>query len=115
MDDIVSRLNGWRSVHLAHLGDLLEEAAATIVALRWRKKVDENIIDRMAERIVRLRSSMAEQLFCEQPAAGSSPAAGSFTDAEREAIEQAIDTANGMAQIESWALCTLRNLLERLA
>jgi len=37
-----------------------------------------------------------------------------LTDEEREAVEQAIDTANGMAQIESWALCTLRKLLERL-
>jgi hypothetical protein len=38
-----------------------------------------------------------------------------LTDEEREAVEQAIDTANGMAQIESWALCTLRKLLERLS
>ena len=38
-----------------------------------------------------------------------------LTDEEREAVEQAIDAANGMARIESWALCTLRKLLERLA
>jgi len=35
-------------------------------------------------------------------------------ESEREAIQQAIDAANGMAQTESWAVDTLRNLLERL-
>jgi hypothetical protein len=48
------------------------------------------------------------------PREGSVQSLGTLTDKEREAIEQAIDTANGMAQIESWALCTLRSLLERL-
>ena len=114
MDDIVSRLNGWRSVHLAHGGELFEEAAATIVALRWRKKVDENIIDKMAERIARLRSSMAEQLFCEQPVAGSSPAAGSLTDDEREAIEWFSQLSYGEGGRVSDYAATLRKLLERL-
>jgi hypothetical protein len=37
-----------------------------------------------------------------------------LTDAEREAVEQAIDAANGMSQAEPWTIKTLRGLLERL-
>ena len=37
-----------------------------------------------------------------------------LTDAEREAVEQSIDAANGMILAEPWAIDTLRNLLERL-
>lgn len=37
-----------------------------------------------------------------------------LTDAEREAVEQAIDAANGMGQAEPWTVRTLRGLLERL-
>jgi len=64
-----------------------------VVRLRWRIKIRENVVARLQAENERLR----------------------LTEAEREAIEQAIDTANGMAQIESWALCTLRELLERLS
>ena len=38
-----------------------------------------------------------------------------LTDAEREAVEQAIDAANGMSQAEPWTIKTLRGLLDRLA
>ena len=38
----------------------------------------------------------------------------SLTDAEREAVEQAIDAANGMIFAEPWAIQTLRALLERM-
>jgi hypothetical protein len=37
-----------------------------------------------------------------------------LTAAEREAIEQAIDAANGMILAEPWAIESLRKLLERL-
>jgi GTP-sensing pleiotropic transcriptional regulator CodY len=37
-----------------------------------------------------------------------------LSESEREAIEQMLDEASGMAQTESWAVATLRNLLERL-
>ena len=37
-----------------------------------------------------------------------------LTAAEREAVEQAIDAANGMGQAEPWTMRTLRGLLERL-
>ena len=37
-----------------------------------------------------------------------------LTDEEREAIEQTIDAANGMAPAEPWTIATLRKLLERL-
>jgi hypothetical protein len=38
-----------------------------------------------------------------------------LTDAEREAVEQAIDAANGMSQAEPWTIKTLRGLLERMS
>lgn len=38
-----------------------------------------------------------------------------LTDAEREAMEQVIDAANGEATAEPWAVATLRGLLERTA
>jgi hypothetical protein len=53
------------------------------------------------------------------PDAASTPSEGTrqegctLTDAEREAIEQSIDAANGMAPAEPWAAATLRGLLER--
>ena len=37
-----------------------------------------------------------------------------LTAAEREAVEQAIDAANGMGQAEPWTMRTLRGLLERM-
>jgi len=37
-----------------------------------------------------------------------------ITETEREAIEQAIDAANGMAQAEPWTAATLHELLKRL-
>lgn len=36
------------------------------------------------------------------------------TDAEREAVELAIDAANGMGQAEPWTMRALRGLLERI-
>ena len=59
-----------------------------------------------------LRSSMAEQRFCEPPVAGSSPAAGFLTDAEREAIERASFVCE-QAGLEKSA-DTLSKLLERM-
>jgi hypothetical protein len=38
-----------------------------------------------------------------------------LTEEEREAIEQAIDAADGMAPSEPWAIATLRGLLGRLS
>ena len=60
----------------------------------------------------RLRSSMAEQRFCEPPVAGSSPAVGFLTAEEREAIERAAFVSD-QAGLEKSA-ATLRNLLERM-
>ena len=41
-------------------------------------------------------------------------ARATLTAEEREAIEQAIDAANGMILAEPWAIESLRKLLERL-
>jgi hypothetical protein len=46
---------------------------------------------------------------------GSGSVTPTLTDAEREAVEQAIDAANGMSQAEPWTIKTLRGLLERLS
>ena len=68
--DIVSRLRNWRGLHLAHGGELFDEAASEIERLRP-------------------------------------------TDAEREAVEQAIDAANGMGQAEpaAWAVLDSRGIV----
>lgn len=66
MSDIVERLRRWtHSVDAAPASDLMDEAA---------------------HEIERLRGSTVEQRFCEPPVAGSTPAAGLLTDAEREAV-----------------------------
>lgn len=68
----------------------------TIQLRTWFKAVDAipaiDLMDEAANEIDRLR----------------------LTDEEREAVEQAIDAASGMAQAEPWAVATLRKLLERM-
>ena len=49
------------------------------------------------------------------PSDGSVQGEGTLTDAEREAVEQAIDASDGMVPAEPWAIATLRGLLERIA
>lgn len=61
-----------------------------------------------------LRSSMAEQQFCKLPVAGSSPAVGSLTPEEREAIQWFSQLSYGEGgRVPDYA-ATLRSLLERL-
>lgn len=100
MSDIVERLrfaaDDTDAVENASVAYLLEEAAAEIK---------------------RLRGSTVEQRFCEPPVAGSTPAAGFLTDAEREAVAAAIDfcerTDRPLPRSEQ--LVTLRGLLARCA
>jgi hypothetical protein len=47
------------------------------------------------------------------PIEGSKQNGCTLTDAERKAVEQAIDAADGMAPAEPWAIATLRGLLEQ--
>jgi hypothetical protein len=86
--DIVERLRNWRTVHLTQLRYLMESSADEIERLRGAANSTPD-----------LRSGCGECL----------------TDAEREAVEQAIDAANGMILAEPWAIETLRALLARLS
>lgn len=70
--------------------------------------VPDRLAKEALDEIKRLRSSMAEQRFCEPPVAGSSPAVGSLTDEERKAIAYYVGTG-GPDAVDA----TLRALLER--
>ena len=70
-------------------------------------------IDRLDGRERRMNGrTEAERMAAEHEAANPPMR---LTDAEREAVEQAIDAANGMGQAEPWTMRTLRSLLARLA
>jgi hypothetical protein len=84
--DIVSRLRNWRGLHLAHSGELFEEAADEIEKIRGYR--DE------AEAAASIASLAALSLR--------------LTDAEREAIAYYIGTG-GPDMVDA----TLRSLLER--
>jgi hypothetical protein len=84
--DIVSRLRNWRGLHLAHSGDLFEEAAEEIEKIRVYR--DE------AEAAASIASLAALSLR--------------LTDEEREAIAYYVGTG-GPDMVDA----TLRSLLER--
>ena len=86
--DIASRLKHWRGLHLAHSGELFEEAASEIE---------------------RLRTLAAHTT----PHEGSVQAQCTLTDEEREAIEWCVEMATVHAMECDDELVTLRNLLER--
>ena len=84
--DIVSRLRNWRGLHLAHSGELFDEAADEMDRLR---SAYATAVQRLASEIARLR----------------------LTDAERAAVEWA---ANAADPYYPGHTATLRGLLERL-
>ena len=70
-------------------------------------------IDRLDGRERRMNGrTEAERMAAEHEAANPPMR---LTDAEREAVERALDAANGMGQAEPWTMRTLRSLLARLA
>ena len=73
--DIVSRLKHWRGLHLAHGGELFEEAAAEIAQLR-------EAIRRLAEQ---------DATLSVQGGSVTVTLDATLTDAEREAIEAAVN------------------------
>jgi hypothetical protein len=89
--DIVSRLRHWRGLHLAHGGELFEEAAAEIASLR-------EAIRRLAEQAATL-SVQGGNVTVTMDA--------TLTDAEREAVEWYANFPDGIHA------ATLRKLLER--
>lgn len=88
--DIVSRLRGWRGVHLACLGYLFDEAAGVIDKLRQQLRLAD------------------AALHSDAP---------TLTEAEREAVEICEGACRNMAQNgvagEAEIAATLRGLLER--
>jgi hypothetical protein len=86
MSDNVGRLRD--RAYSTKVGD---ESTIEIVRLRWRLKIRENIIGRLVAQNQRLR----------------------LREDEREAIEQAIDSARGGALAEPWTASALRLLLTR--
>jgi len=101
--DIASRLRHWRGLHLAHSGELFEEAAAEI--------------DRLRESIRRLADQDAT--LSVQGGNVTVTLDATLTDSERKAIEVAAaeldDEYYGTnCKKELAAAATLRSLLERL-
>jgi hypothetical protein len=90
--DIVSRLKNWRGLHLAHEGQLFDEAAVEIERLRFA-------LTRIADQDATL-SVQDSRVTVTMDA--------TLTDEEREAIEDAV------AELTPGPIAaTLRNLLER--
>ena len=89
------------------------QSYAKLYGKRIFSDTDGKRIDRLDGRESRMNGrTEAERMAAEHEAANPPMR---LTDAEREAVEQAIDAANGMGQAEPWTMRTLRSLLARLA
>jgi len=101
--DIVSRLRNWRGLHLAHGGDLFEEAADEIESLR--------------KAITGLADQAATLSVCDGNV--TVPIDNTLTDAEREAIDWALEEGVwSYGDPEDWTKAErlrvfLRGMLER--
>ena len=126
MTDLAARLKNWRSVHLARLHILMEEAADEIAVLRADNSRRANLETGLRDAIVRLsangdfpvRDNAAKQ--DNTPAANATPSKGSeqngctLTDAERGAVEWCVEMALNSATDCVAEVRTLRGLLERI-
>jgi rubrerythrin len=117
--DIVSRLKNWRGLHLAHSGELFDEAADEIARLRGDAQVARLRLEAAHGDNAHLREAirrLADQDATLSVQGGSVTVTmdATLTEKEREAIEQMLDEASGKACAESWVPDTLRNLLKRL-
>jgi DNA-binding FadR family transcriptional regulator len=97
--DIVSRLKNWRGLHLAHSGNLFEEAAVEIERLR-------EAIRRLADQ---------DATLSVQGGGVTVTLDATLTDEERKAIKWAYSLLEPRKSVGSCAetAATLRNLLER--
>ena len=134
MTDIVTRLRDWRSVHLARLHLLMEEAADEMARLRSDNSRRANLEKGLRDGIMRLSANgdcpgrVNASNEDNTPATHATPRVGSeqcectLTDAEREAVAWAATLEpepNGRwtkANDKTWnkRAATLRSLLERL-
>jgi hypothetical protein len=121
--DIVSRLKNWRGLHLAHSGNLFEEAAVEMARLQhavtdWRLEAYEQRkrvaaaeaeIAELREAIRRLADQDATLSVCDGNVTVTMDA--TLTDEEREAVS----AASKLLAIDGYQLISaaLRNLLER--
>jgi hypothetical protein len=113
MTDIVIRLRNWRTVHLARLHLLMDEAADEIAILRSDNNRRANLEAGLRDAIVRLSANV------DCPGQDNAAKQDILTDAERAAIDRArlvfrdMDhNVMTMQQLEDYeALCSL---LERL-
>lgn len=64
--DIISRLRNWRGLHLAHGGELFEEAADEIERLRLELSVQKACTVAGREEIARLKEIVAPQRSLEE-------------------------------------------------
>jgi hypothetical protein len=100
--DIVSRLRHWRGLHLAHSGELFEEAAEEIARLRLA--VAECLSEKAAD----------WKAACESAESASKEIGRlRLTDAERKAVEWAAWKALRTNPNERTRQAALRGLLER--
>ena len=129
MNDIVARLRDWRSVHLARLHLLMEEAADEIAILRADNSRRANLEQGLRDGIERLSANgdcPAPDNAANRdntPAANATPSEGreqggcTLTDVERAAIKSAIWDYEQNDEDEDCArmVATLERLLERMA
>jgi hypothetical protein len=130
MTDLVTRLRNWRTVHLARLHLLMEEAADEMERLSSNgdcPKPDNAAKQDNDERLAALQALAAldEELSVPRrthathatPSEGSVQGMCTLTDAERAAIESAIWDYEQNDEDEDCArmVSTLERLLERLA
>ena len=114
MSDIVERLRNWRTVHLARLHLLMEEAADEIERLSRTGSDGEKTGDDAAE----CHSNGEKTPERERANHPETPDSSTLTDEEREAINMArkimvSDPSMNPAQRAEWAI-TLSRLLERM-
>ena len=106
MSDIVERLRNWRTVHLARLHLLMEEAADEIERLSRTGSNSRQTGDEAAECRSQSEKTPERERVANHPA---TPDSSTLTDAEREAVEWY--AAYGAGDHAA----TLRGLLERLS
>jgi hypothetical protein len=125
MNDIVTRLRDWRSVHLARLHLLMEEAADEIAILRADNSRRANLEQGLRDGIERLsangdcpgRDNAANE--DNTPATHGTPSEGieqsgcTLAAEEREAIAYFASFHESPREADATAAATLRGLLER--
>lgn len=110
--DIVSRLLGWRGLHLAHSGELFEEAAGEILNMRGDAEVARIRLDAASDEIASLQSALAGYASGIQASGESKP---TLTDAERRAVADAADRYAECVPESAETAATLRGLLGRMS